>query len=345
MAYPKYCWTHATWRRYGECPHCIKKKARKVIKKAPRAAGHPSEWHPIAQRMRDLLQNPENLQQNPFGICGMAAAVYALIQYTNVPHHKAKALFRATFAGFIPQFKGSKFDTRHGPKSIDFTYIVRRYQQHLPMPSGAPMPPHFVDFCICRALGYLLKKMATERYVGDKIDFSKMFSTSNPRDYSGFTRYGSIALRTNNLAFILTDILGATVYEIVCKNTLDAMPAHARAPDAPNVGGKTTFNTYDGLRDKLLANLAQPGHFAIAAIFSDLQQTGIISNNSQGVPVGRDPNLKFTHWVVIDQVNQVAIGGVDHLSMRVWSWGGYDTPQIARNNLLSYIQDVIFGHF
>ena len=340
----KYCWRHATWRKYGECPGCIKRKARKIVKGAPRVAGHPSQWHPIAQRMRDLLAHPENLQQNPFGVCGMAAAVYALIQYTNVPHHRAKDLFRATFAGFIPQFKGSEFPTPHGPKSIDFEYIVRRYQQHLTMLVGAPMPAHFVDFCICRGLGYLLKKMAPGRYEGDKAEFSKMFSTSNPRDYRGLTRYGNLALRTNNLAFILIDILGATVNEIACKNTPDAMPAQARAPAVASVANTTTFNDYAALRDRLIFNAA-PGHFAIAAIFSDLQQTGIISNNSQGVPVGRDPNLKFTHWVVIDQVNQVAIGGVDHLSMRVWSWGRYDTPIVAQGNLLSYIQDIIFGHF
>jgi hypothetical protein len=294
--------------------------------------------------MRDLLAHPENLQQNPFGVCWMAAAVYSLIKYTNVPHQSAKDLFRATFADFIPQFEGSKFPTPHGQQSIDFKYIVRRYQQHLPMVGGAPMPPHFVDFCICRALGYLLKKMAPSRYQGDKAEFSKMFSTSNPRDYRGLTRYGNLAFRTNNLAFVLTEILGATVDEIACKNTADATPANLRADPVASVANTTTFNTYLALRNKLTANMG-PGRFAIAAVFADLQRNRRIYTNSQGVTGGKDPNLTFTHWVVIDQVNPVILVGQEHLSMRLWSWGRYETPRVAQDNLLSYIQDVIFGHF
>src|ERR1700760_767661 len=81
------------------------------------------------------------------------------------------------------------------------------------------------------------------RYEGEKRQFNLEFSENTPMNYKEVTHLGNFALRTNNLAFIFKEILGADV-RIASKTG-----GKTNVALAPAVGGvpTTNFSTADDL--------------------------------------------------------------------------------------------------
>lgn len=371
-----YCAKHAIFFRYGRCPKCLENEVR------GEQYAHPTD---LGQRWGSLTANPEIIDQDKFGVCGMTSAVYLLLKHDQ---NRAQRLYEATFADVVPAYHGRKFETaEHRRVAIKFRYLARRFQlaveeheaeaepklsealktqlkmtdqdiadfkrdeldkynqlQGLFMVSSAC----FVDFCVARGLGYVFKKIDEARYKGEKTEFNLEFSDTQPiQDYRTITRFGNFALRTNNLAFILKAILGAQVH-IASKN--GAAPTVALAPPVAGVTS-STFSNVTELEGEFTNHFGKghaDGNFAVVSVFGDICQQG--DHVSGASPAGAKPNnrLAYNHWVVF---NGFARGGADgtckkkHVNLKVWTWKKDHDINVCEEYLLSYIQDVIFGHF
>jgi hypothetical protein len=376
----KYCWTHALWRRFGECPKCLQKRYRKELirdyEKPGQVGYHPPPgtnwWDPLRHRMNQIITpaTVHTLNQDCFGVCGMASAVYVLARDKS---DRANELFDATFADLINPANPPQFATaNYGNKKIKFRNIYRRfaYQQEradkearndpslapfrTPAYQGfirTPNNTYLVDHCICRALGYLMNQTDKDRYLAEKSQFAAEF-TPPGMDYKAATRFGSLPLRTNNVAFILKQILGAKNVEIAVKvppdNPVDATwnvppgreatPDSERAQTVAGVPAYRRFKTSAKLADEFARhpNLTTGNDFAVAGVFGDISYT-------TGGPSKRSPvqNLTFNHWVVIEGFHPKPATG--ETTINIWTWGRRWNVTIDDNVLLSFIQDVIFG--
>jgi hypothetical protein len=367
-----HCFKHALSYSFGRCPKCLEEEVKgNSYAKLPK----------VGFRWSLLLSNPCSLNQDQFGICGMSSAFYLLLKHDKT---RARELYEAAFADLFVAYKKRKFATAggHAQISIPFRYLARRYrlmqefkEQGAPAKADQIVTEHFakespdkeaafrasaaypafikklelsdfyfVDFCVPRALGYVFKKVAKSRYEGEKRQFNLEFSENTPMNYQEVTHLGNFALRTNNLAFIFKEILGADV-RIVSKTG-----AKTNVALAPAVGGVTTtnFSTADDLLGEFQAHFPGKGKFAVAAVFGDLckQEDHVSIDSPAGTKAGS--RLAYNHWVVINGFSAsgaIAKCANKHANLQVWTWAKDYQLQVCEGHLLSYIQDVIFGEF
>jgi hypothetical protein len=363
---PSFCITHKLFYTFGECPKCTKAHVT--------GQAHAS-YQSVLGRWGQLHANPDLIDQDQFGVCGMTSAVYLLL------HHKpdlADDLLGATFADVFPAFANHHFTTaRHQQVAIKFSDLTRRYRvmqktqdakanrgaaaaHRVMMAHEAHQPPAqadvakvsqdlrrvkttcFVDYCVSRALGQVFKQVAEARYKGEKVRFNMEFDPHG--NYGTWTHAGNLALRTHNLAFIMKEILGALHVHIASK----AGPAPV-VRLAPQVSGVTTstFTNLDQLDQQFQLRLTNvPKSFALAAIYASIVKDGHIGNPSPGNP--DNPRLAYNHWIVIKSfTQQEPAGGCPngHSNVGIWTWGKNYTARICQDQVLSYVQDVIFGQF
>jgi hypothetical protein len=385
---PNFCTKHLLPFTFGDkCPKCLESE----VKAQPYA-----KETPLKNRWTALTAKPAELNQDQFGICGMASAVYLLLRH-NQP--KAQELFDATFADIIPQNNGKVFNTaNHEPIEIPFRYLARRYRlmeeakakdapnraQQLIKDEVAKMQNKgvsqqdianwtngldlgkieaalrlsggfLVDFCVSRGLGYVFKEVAKSRYEGEKRQFNLEFSQPQPiKDYRNFTHNGNLALRTNNLAFILQDILGAVNIHVASRQGLPAK-VKTPCPLAPEVKGVTcsTFKDTNELTAAFNARLVGNKDFAVAAVYSDIVDS---AQNGKGYEkhksVGdKNDTLTYNHWIVINGFKDVTRAPTTynkpnkpkHVELKIWTWAQDLVLHVREDKLPSYIQDVIFG--
>jgi len=352
--------------KYGACPKC----ATTLVKKETYASRTD-----LICRWARLTGHPELLNQDAFGICGMASVVYLLLK---LDQRRFDDLFFATFADVIESFKRARFLTAGKQLiKIDFVYLSRQYwnastdgfmprivqgqgprvkdtsrddeSQGLAVMVPKKMEVHhefFVDFYVSRALGYLFKKTAEDRYGSEKVQFNTVFDKPGlgyaGGDYRIFTRYGSFGLRTNNLAYILKDVVGATGVSIASKK-----PPSVVSVGAERVGGVLyeEFSDVDELGRLFVVGLSVPRSFAIAGVYGDIVKDRVTS------PRLADAKLPYNHWIVINDFKIVEVSpfvctcGKRHVKLGIWTWGKIHPVTVCEGVLLSYIQDVIFGHF
>ncbi|WP_218649984.1 hypothetical protein [endosymbiont of Lamellibrachia barhami] len=307
----------------------------------------------------------------------MATPVYLIMRSAK---DKARQLFEATFADVIPDFANTKFLTsNYGPQSVKFRYLARGYrlkqrdwEKERPKKLKQTMERYepklrqvysteqtlnvgreelrkkvdeqlgqwhgelLVDYCLSRALGYIMKNTAPSRYTSEKINFNSEFTdTGNYRDV---TRMGHLALRTNNAAFVLTEILGAKGVHIA-KQKIEAS-----VPLAPPVSGvtETQFETVARLHNLFQTHASGRGSFAMAAVYAGLlkQKQGLMVIKKSGGDA-RFPRLSYNHWVNIEKFDLTT----NNVELLVWTWAKFWRVRVDKNVFLSYIQDVIFGHF
>jgi hypothetical protein len=199
--YMMFCHWHDLQYRFGSrCPKC----AEAEVRAQPYAASRRLDY-----RWNTLCSQPERLNQDKFGVCGMTSAVYLLLKHNQ---NRAQELYKATFADLIPSYHGSTFEVAlgHTPVAIVFRNLARRYQLGLerairqaPAEAAAEMKKEgwgdaairkepqgykdriqekqvntacFVDFCVARGLGYVFRDVAKSRYNGEKTEFNLDFS-------------------------------------------------------------------------------------------------------------------------------------------------------------------------
>jgi hypothetical protein len=321
----------------------------------------------IAKRWSEILVNPVGLDQDCFGICGFSSCLYVLLMHTN--RTKAQELYEATFADVIPAYHGKQFTPADGaPQSINFEYLARKYYAS-EIGAGWGTTQFFVDYCVPRALGYLLKKLDNSRYQCEKTEFNKEWGfpspgSLGPPDYHAFTRAGNMAARSNNLAFVLTKILGAQGVTVWRKSGASADTL------APAVGGVAVkqFGTADGFLQIMKDNAAIRRSFAIVSVLANTGPAGEFPG-PEGTPEIHSPSrgdsgksgaaLKYNHWIVIESAQRIlaktTVGPQtslkpktcqdEHIKMKIWTWAKTWEPTICKKHTISYIQDVITGHF
>lgn len=359
-----FCFTHLRFHRYKPCPKCALKKLRKRVRGATDdVAGD------LIRRYIELRGNPKLLDQDAFGVCGMTSVVYVLLR-------RKPSVVDKLFSAIFVDIKGKgKFRTAtKGHHEIDLSSLARAYERkdYKGQKPGGRQPRQglLVDYLLSRALGYLLKKTDADRYKREKADFNVKFDYDPNKNYKHITRVGTLALRTRNVAYILKDIVGAQNV-FITRNSTRARPEPSWARAADVGVNEDTFNTAQALNQKFAFRFPQGDRtrFAIAAIFSDLHKNrnfqlqdnihvpgqpaawtldqvrvarnphNPISNNS--ARDNRDAGMEYNHWVVIEGFKQVG----NQTQLLIWTWGKYYRLNVRNENLLSYIQDVIFGRF
>ncbi len=341
--------------------------------------GHNSDLKAHIQARWAQILRDKDVNQGPWGICGMAASLHVLLCHKP---DRASTLAAATFYDFwkdvIPGYTNQKeFPTANrGKQHIDLPYIIRRHAQmwhepvtpvaplvgvaravaaaaHAPVavaPAAAPAPAavpapvaqlrdlYFTDFCVSRALGYLLRQTAPMMYDYEKEKFSKKWETPSDSRQK-MTRGGSLALETDTVAYILRDLLGAKV-KIVhrIKNesgvTTDAkrtffLPGVERLK-IDKIAGDRAAGTKGGMIDGIAEHVRSG--FVIAAIDHTL------IDSSSPMTAG----LNYDHWVVIKSANRI---GANSNRLNIWSWG--EAKDFDRNDadLMSKIYDLVVGTF
>jgi hypothetical protein len=367
-----HCFKHALSYSFGRCPKCLEEEVK---------GNAYSKFSKVQFRWSMLCANPRLLNQDQFGICGMSSAVYLLLKHDLT---RASELHKATFADLFTGYKKCKFTVAsgHAQISIPFRYLARRFrlmeeskQLEAPVQADKMVTAHFanktaneeatfraspdfadfvkqfevsdfhfVDFCVPRALGYVFKKVAKSRYEGEKREFNLEFSQNTQTNYQEVTHLGNFALRTNNLAFIMRQILGADV-RIASKT--GGRTDVALAPAVAGVA-TTNFSTVDDLMGEFKNHFPGKGKFALASVFGDLCKQG--DHISKDSPAGTKPGIRlaYNHWVVINGFSPsgAIVGcGNKHAKLEVWTWAKDYSIQVCEGHLLSYIQDVIFGEF
>jgi hypothetical protein len=353
--------THKAWTRI--CPSCAVWRVKSDVKKDHRVNFKTAiEW-----RWNRLCNDATLVQQDCFGICGFSSCLYVLLMHTN--QAKANELYEATFADVIPDFNGSQFTPAEGaPQTINFEYLTRKYFAS-EIGAGWGNTVYFVDYCVSRALGYLLKKLDHARYQAEKTEFNKEWGfpapgSLGPPDYHAFTRAGNLAARSNNLAYVLTKMLGAQGVTVWRKSGASADTL------APMVGGVPVkqFGTADGFLQIMKDNAARPHSFAIVSVLANTGPgqefpgpgfTEEIHSPSRGDSGKSGAALKYNHWVVIESAQRILANPTvgprtslkpkncedEHVKMKIWTWGNVWEPTVCKKHTLSYIQDVITGHF
>jgi hypothetical protein len=353
-------WRHFVWTKL--CPSCAAWMTKSYVKSKQgnfKAA--------IAKRWSEILVDPGKINQDCFGICGFSSCLYVLLKHTN--RAKAIELYEATFADVIPAFAGKQFTPAEGaPQSINFEYLSRKYCASQ-IGAGYGTTSFFVYYCVSRAIGYLLKKLDQARYQAEKTEFNKEWGFSSPGsvgppDYHAFTRAGNLAARSNNLAYVLTKMLGA---QGVCVWRKSGATADTLAPPVGGVPVKQ-FSAADGFLQIMKDNAAIPRSFAIVAVLAntgpgrEFPGPGVaqeIHVPSRGDSGKSGAALKYNHWVVIESTQRILANANvgpqtslkpktcqdEHIKMKIWTWAKIFEPTICKKNTLSYIQDVITGHF
>ena len=348
---------HILWTNYLRLPA----GRRKVTSNISRASSGCDR-----QALERNPRDPGKLNQDCFGICGFSSCLYVLLKHTN--RAKAIELYEATFADVIPAFAGKQFTPAEGaPQSINFEYLARKYCAS-EIGAGYGTTSFFVDYCVSRAIGYLLKKLDQARYQAEKTEFNKELGFSpgsvGPPDYHAFTRAGNLAARSNNLAYVLTKMLGA---QGVCVWRKSGATADTLAPPVGGVPVKQ-FSAADGFLQIMKDNAAIPHSFAIVAVLANTgpgrefpgpgfaQEIHVPSRGDSGKSGAA---LKYNHWVVIESTQRILANANvgpqtslkpktcqdEHIKMKIWTWAKIFEPTICKKNTLSYIQDVITGHF
>lgn len=182
----------------------------------------PVSVRALLTRFGDLKASPWVLSQDAFGVCGMASALYLLLKKPDKA--KADALFHAAFGEVIaPNAKvKAQFTVNGTDYEIPFSYIGRRYFNQMESlkrkgefadaDRETTFKEHFVDFGMCRALGYLFKVVHPTKYHAEKAAiWAHVPGGDVPRTRHNARMQGNLPLRTNALGHIIQDLLALKV--------------------------------------------------------------------------------------------------------------------------------------
>ncbi|MEZ4659518.1 MAG: hypothetical protein R2911_18315 [Caldilineaceae bacterium] len=124
-------------------------------------------------RAQTIIDNPHSLDQGPWGVCGMATAVYFLLQYDL---DKYIDLVKSIFDG--DSFSGIPVGMKERPNELYSVLLYGRERKQIENVKNRPEKPRGADkdfdFIVSRSLGKLLKIVNPIAYQ-IQVDFSKQF--------------------------------------------------------------------------------------------------------------------------------------------------------------------------
>lgn len=259
----------------------------------------------LGKRRVELRQNPSLLNQDQFGICGMASAVYIM---TRADPARFDELCDATF-GVLAGVKDATFETKKGPMVIDLGNLAHFYK--LMLDNGGPDLHFAIDYFIARALGQIMKQQNKALYNQQK-EFSKLFDSATAP--MPMTKTGSLALQTEAIDYVVTDILKGKTQII---SDVDQ-------------GSLASFVTDWNTKKK-------PNTFVIAGVHvhdswwcGDSKVTDTEPSTKIKVP--------YEHWIVI--TDKITTKG-NHYKIPIWTWGKEQTPQLAVSVAHKWIRELI----
>ncbi len=314
----------------NRCPVCVAMEARAIKTFAQK--------RDVLARYNLLKAHPRLLNQDRFGVCGTTSIIYMLLSQGK--RAKVDQLFMATFSDVLTPTRTVYFQTPLGYLiPISLRYLSRKFQRMIDKyvyttsrtwvakaPTAAPgaNSAYFVDYCLSRALGYLLWKQDSVRYYSEKFNFNIEFSHAG--ELRNWSRVGNLALRTNTVAYIIKHIIGATsvnVYRFSDKTNYNRGRMASKAPQTTVTEVSSVNDMLAQCSDRLGANC-----WAITGIFAELLGCSANTNN----------HLIYDHWVVVQECT--VTGGT--VRLKIWSWGRYYVKTITKVQFKKYIQDMVF---
>lgn len=259
----------------------------------------------LGKRRIELHQKPVLLNQDQFGICGMASAVYIMLRADPA---RFDELCDATF-GVFAGVKDATFETKKGPAVIDLGNLAHFYK--LMLDDGGPDLHFAIDFFVARALGQIMKQQNKALYSKQK-EFSKLFDA--PLAPTPMTKTGSLALQTEAIDYVITDILKGKTQ--IVSDVDEASLA-------------------DFVED--WSKLKKPNTFVIAGV--QVEDAWPWSGSKlTSVPPSTKIKVPYQHWIVItDKITSA--GGA--YKVPIWTWAQEQTPQLSIGVAHKWIRELI----
>jgi hypothetical protein len=313
----------------------------------------------LDERIKNLIAVPDTIEQWK-GVCGLAACIHEISKRDKM----IRDLFEATFHELEPKFYDPDFVTADNQRvRIPFAEIIGD-------PINVINAMHqncLVDWCLCRALSYVLKVKDSSRHTRE-ISFSDHFEIPN------WNEGGHFAIQTDSLAYVARQILGLKVLWVLKHDYAPTITlnreSHSRLTQATASLDKPQFDK----RGRQQTTAPDPGlHLAKEAAFMLAGQTGkptmdktvamftamhtghiynewtkavpdstLTANTQQGKMTALDKpdKLPFNHWVIIDEatVNETQ----KKVTFSMWTWHTRRTIEYPLAHVATYLREAIF---
>jgi len=309
-------------------------------------------------RAKKLIEDPSLVNQDEFGICGMAASTHILLAYDPL---RFVELLRAVFnneefegiavadsskkAGDLLEHRLEQYWRKayRLPRDQALTTgqvldLEKRYQEAKGIDRAEDRK---LDFLVCRSLGKLLKKTNVPLYTGTK-DFSKKFAPGLGVLDSQILKAGDLALTGEAVDFMLKEIV--------------QVPVVVSHDSSKLTSGDVIFNTVNGWfsthtgREPLIVAAVNRGLYKDLHPRTGAQEKGTAYQDLDGwLTKGVAPNQAFVprgpnepdydHWILITGPMKSMATSTTGLQYEipVWTWGKYYTARLRQAHMDGYI--------
>ncbi|MCE5241685.1 MAG: FYVE zinc finger domain-containing protein [Syntrophobacteraceae bacterium] len=283
----------------------------------------------LMSRARDLINNPALVDQDAFGICGMAASTHILLHYDPL---RFVDLLRAIFNG--EPFEGIDVGRKYyapSPGNL-LEHRLEQYERKRKTITGTDEIAKFqkteLDFLVCRSIGKLLKATDLPLYTASK-DFSKKFAPGMGIQPDDILKAGDLALTGEAVHHILKEIV-----QVPSVTTVDQPRLNNERAVIDSINN--WFRTERG-REPLIAAAVNKG------CYSNGQKNLAAWLTGQACPdVPCPPRLPtepgFDHWILI--TGPVTAKGSTY-EIPLWTWGEPYTGKLKQGLVSGYIRSLV----
>ncbi|WP_437720749.1 hypothetical protein [Sorangium sp. So ce861] len=304
----------------------------------------------FSARAAELIDDPDQINQDQFGVCGATSIVYAMLRYDLARFiDLLKGIFDKTnFNGLRTRVDlGSAPDLSQAvvTKIDDFDILPGRIKQYKKKPSKSDVKFE-LDFIVSRALGKFFKELYPELYAAQKV-FSTQLNVA--------VKEGDLALDQGALLTMLNMVGASNVIEV---SLFMELPVSGSSQTLSVSGsGLVSMTQQINKINQRFAN--DTCRFAIVAINGAEQLGdaigGFYSANTR-YPTSADPikvtakpaakqlgDPKFEHWIVLN--GPITLPGDGYYHLPVWTWGFAFEMLVAAASFEDYFYTFILGSF
>lgn len=312
-------------------------------------------------RARKLIEDPALVDQDKFGICGMAASTHILLAYDPV---RFVDLLRSIFAN--EEFQGINVGIKASSTGDLLEHRLEQYARNtLGLPAAGKLNTDYLlnleeeysktsktqrmndtklDFIVCRSIGKLLKKTDRPLYDGAK-GFSKKFAPGMKVDADKILKKGDLALTGEAVEFILREIVQVPVMESHNQSNLTS--------------GAIIYSTINDWfsrnkgREPLIVAAVNKGTYKDLDPLTGAKTVGTTTNlNSwlkgvappnQPFAVRRPDQVDFDHWVLITGPADMLVSptfGAEY-QIPVWTWAARHKARLMQKYTQGHIAYLI----
>jgi hypothetical protein len=290
-------------------------------------------------RAKELINDPVLVDQDRFGICGMAASTHILLTYDPL---RFVDLLCSIFNN--EDFEGIPIGIKN-PYSRTGELLQRRLEQYERKvdsreASGERLPDPKVklDFIVCRSLGKLLKKLDAPLFTATK-DFSKKFAPSlglKPEQRDQVLKMGDLALTGEAVEFILREIVQVPSLESHNKAKVELLGG----PAITHIVNQW-FNDHAG-REPLIVAAVNRGTYNDN---DDAPFRWLVGGDPPRIafpPRRRPEDQDYDHWVIITgKITTRATSAGNEYVIPVWTWGRHFTARLHKDFTKGHISWLI----